>query len=186
MFMCFASIGESWCPTANTLHTISNRCPFPCVTCIGLLAFQLVEGNTMRPILGSKPLAIWESRKVIPSSCKFLFSAFRCLRKEQSLKKGLSAKTWIDFWYKQKLIHNLPSCSHCRDTTPRKTHNPIGQIQTRGVCWSRDKLGVCKGHGAPKEKWEYLFGSISIMLVLCLCNSWDWREDYSSRNFWDG
>jgi len=44
--------------------------------------------------------------------------------------------------------------SRHRDTTPIKTPNPSGQIETQKIYWSKDELSVFKSLGVFEEKRE--------------------------------
>ena len=105
---------ESWCPTTNALHTLSGE---PLISLWdlhhlgGLLIYDQIYDETIPSshILGRRHK---QRQRVIPSLCGFLFAAFRCLEKAHSHDKGVTAKTWVDFWCKQRLVHHSPTRSH--------------------------------------------------------------------------
>jgi len=104
----------------------------------------------------------------------------RCLqepREGTQYDKGVTVKTWVDFWCKQKLVHYPRTRSCRRDTAPTKSYNPSGPIQSCEVYWSQDELDVFRGLGVPKEKREstYLAAYLSCWLcVFALPETKDW------------
>ena len=116
---------ESWCPTINTLHTVSVKMSISLWDLHRLCGLP-INGRIYDQIIPSIQIFnYWDKQeqKVIPCSCKFLFTTFRSLEKVHHYSKWVSAKVWIDFWCNKKFIHNLTMRSRYHNLTPTKTHN---------------------------------------------------------------
>jgi len=90
---------ESWCPTTNTLHTISGEMSIS-LWDLHKLGRLPINGKIYDEIISYlQAFEHWDKQnlRTMPSSCKFLFATFRYLKKMSVCEKGVSAKAWIDF-----------------------------------------------------------------------------------------
>ena len=102
---------ESWCPTTNILHTLSGELSITLWELHhfgGLLIYDQIYDKTI-PSSQIFSCRDKQGQRVIPSSCGFLFTVFRCLEKAHSHDKGVTAKTLVNLWCKQKLVHHPPT-----------------------------------------------------------------------------
>ena len=88
---------ESWCPTTNTLHTLSGELSISLwdLHHLGdLLIYDQIYDETIpnSQIFSHRDK---QGHRGIPSSCSFLFTAFRSLKKAHSHDKGVTTKTWL-------------------------------------------------------------------------------------------
>jgi len=93
---------ESWCPTTNTLHTLSGELSIS-LWVLHRLGGLPIYGQSYGETIPSSQIFSprdKQGQRVIPSSCGFLFVTFSCLKKAHSQDKGVTAKTWVDFWCK--------------------------------------------------------------------------------------
>ena len=124
---------KSWCPTPNTLYTISREMSF------SLWDWQKLGGLPINgktydetiPCLEAFEHRDKQNLRTMPSFCNFLFATFRCLEKMSVCEKGISAKAWIDFWCKKKPIHNPPMRCRPRSSTLTRTQNPMVRFKLK-------------------------------------------------------
>lgn len=161
---------ESWCPTTNTLHTISGEMSISLwdLHKLGGLSISGKIYDETIPCLQAFEHRDKQNLRTMPSSCRFLFAAFGCLEMMSTGEKGINAKAWIDFWCKKKLIHNPPTRRRPRSSTPTRTQNPSGRIQPQDPCWSREELEVFKSLGVPKERRESTYLAAYLSCWLCV------------------
>jgi len=161
---------ESWCPTTNTLHTIFKEMSISLwdLYNLGRLPISGKIYDETTPGLQAFEHRDKQNLRTMPSFCNFLFATFRCLEKMSVCEKGISAKAWIDFWCKKKLIHNLPTRCSPRSLTPTRTQNASDQIQPQDPCWSHDELEVFKNLGVPKDRRESTYLAAYLSCWLCV------------------
>jgi len=104
---------ESWCPTTNTLHTLSGELSISLWDLHHLVGLPIYGHIYDETIPSSQIFSCRDKQgqRVILSSCGFLFTAFKCLEKAHSHNKRVTTKTWVDFWCKQRLVHYPPTRS---------------------------------------------------------------------------
>ncbi|KAH0643747.1 hypothetical protein KY285_032823 [Solanum tuberosum] len=123
---------ELWRPSTNTLSTFIGEMSISLwdLQSIGGL---LVQGNFYDEVVPSaKELTQTDTQKelLLPQSCRYLFSAFYRLAKDDL--QEVSVHDWVKFWFRGPNRYAEPpqKVSKVRATKPRLNHNPSGHIDS--------------------------------------------------------
>ncbi|KMS97487.1 hypothetical protein BVRB_5g126530 [Beta vulgaris subsp. vulgaris] len=90
-----------------------------------------------------------EGKRLLSQACEVLFIFYHTLTKDPNSRKGVSAQSWIDFWCKQKRVHEEPTKSlRYFESRPKFTINPSVNIEIQPIVWEKaesdmfDLLGI--------------------------------------------
>lgn len=132
---------ESWCPTTNTLHTLSgeNSISLWDLQVMGALPISGTFYDEVVP--NAKELSSMDNRSkpYLPPSCKYLFLAFHTLREKVNSQYMVSVTKWINHWFRGPLKYQKPPARNPKRVKPPKcSYNPSGFMDlVRG--WSPDE-----------------------------------------------
>ena len=117
-----------------------------------------------------------QNQRVISSSYIFLFATFRSLEKAHNRKRRISATILVDFWCKQRFIHNPPCALAVVIWLLGKTPDTGCQIQPQEIYESRDELSIFKSRGVPKKKRGSTYLTVFKSCWLCVFKLHETRE----------
>ncbi|KMT11782.1 hypothetical protein BVRB_5g104850 [Beta vulgaris subsp. vulgaris] len=164
------SFCESWCPTSNTLHTMTGEWSislwdlykFGGLPIVGKIYDETVPSyNIMRA-------RDKEGRRLLSQACEILFVVYHTLTKDAHSRKGVSTQSWIDFWCKQKRVHKEPTKRRrYSESRPKFTANPSVNIETQPIVWEKaesDMFNLLGLKGVNRRTNTYVAAFISCWL----------------------
>ncbi|KAH0665733.1 hypothetical protein KY285_026939 [Solanum tuberosum] len=123
---------ELWRPSTNTLSTFIGEMSISLwdLQSIGGLP---VQGHFYDEVVPSaKELTQTDTKKelLLPQSCRYLFSAFYRLAKDDL--QEVSVHDWVKFWFRgpNRYVEPPQKVSKVQATKPRLNHNPSGHIDS--------------------------------------------------------
>ncbi|KAH0698813.1 hypothetical protein KY284_013028 [Solanum tuberosum] len=123
---------ELWRPSTNTLSTFIGEMSIS-LSDLQSIGGLLVQRHFYDEVVPSaKELTQTNTQKelLLPQSCRYLFSAFYRLAKDDL--QGVSVHDWVNFWFRGPNRYAEPpqKVSKVRATKPRLNHNPSGHIDS--------------------------------------------------------
>ncbi|XP_074307513.1 uncharacterized protein LOC141642579 [Silene latifolia] len=161
---------EAWCPTTNTLHTREGELS------ISLWDLRMLGGLSIVGELYDETVphpSMLKERNVrdgtnVPATCKYLFAAYHRLVRRSSTSGEVSARQWIDFWFKRGETYLPPVKKSKTKLRPRSTQNPSGEFDPRPSDeWTEEELAIFERLGVTSNTQKgktYLAAYISCWL----------------------
>ncbi|KAG5570343.1 hypothetical protein H5410_060109 [Solanum commersonii] len=119
-------------PSTNTLSTFIERCPYHFGTYnpleVSPHTWALFDAG--RSLRRKELTARILKELLLPQSCRYLFSSFYRLAKDDL--QEVSIHDWVKFWFRgpNRYVEPPQKVSKVRATKPRLNHNPSGHIDS--------------------------------------------------------
>ncbi|KAH9606326.1 hypothetical protein KSS87_023133 [Heliosperma pusillum] len=158
---------EGWCSTTNTLHTREGELSISLwdLKMLGGLSIVGEIYDETVPHPGMLKERNTRDDSTVPPTCKYLFVAYHRLVRRSTTPNIVTAKQWIEFWFKRGATYQPPVKKSRTKLRPKSTQNPSGEFEPRPSNeWCEEeqvifeKLGLT--NNAHKEKL-YLAAYIS-------------------------
>lgn len=140
---------ESWCPTANTLHTPSgeNFISLWDLQVMGALSIADIFYDEVVPNANELLDMDNRSKSYLPPSCKYLFLVVHTLREKVNSQYMVSMTKWINYWFRGPLKYPKPLARNSKLVKPPKcSYNPLGFMDL--ICgWTPNEKKVFANMG---------------------------------------
>ncbi|XP_057797554.1 uncharacterized protein LOC131013483 [Salvia miltiorrhiza] len=162
---------EAWCPTTNTLLTLSGELSISLwdlqflfgLPAIGRLYDEVVPCT--KELLG----VTQDGSRFVPVSCKYLLHAYHAIGNDngKAPRCSVTIEEWIKFWSKKKSRYQPPPPRKEKKSVRSKaTHNPTGELRAHEP-WSSVEKGLFVKLKIDESYWDETYLAAYLACWLC-------------------